>query len=370
MWNKEIQKISDVTDSTVYQAGGNVTVVQGLTAKDVLDIVNGVVADKLAIYKCQAEAVAESRLKKFAEDLVSKLQGKGDDVLSKFNQPAVQMSVRHAALGYIQNGEDGGREDLIDLMMERVRVDEHSTRQHLIDKVIEVLPTLSVECIDLLTLLAFAKLVHTGNVHNCNKWFACMNPVLERLKHVTKLDADYLNQADCTYSMIVYGQTDFVERQQKDYDLLFRHEPQENFLEILQERLKVRLENGHLKYSSEKKQEWAICLLQIFDMSSASIKCNMTSLERGKGELIKKGYNDLADILQSYYDSTQPFSKEEVVQYFIDRNPNWETAFELLKRSDVASLNLKPVGVYIACKMLSKLAEKDVSMDIFYENQA
>ena len=58
---------------------------------------------------------------------------------------------------------------------------------------------------------------------------------------------------------------------------------------------------------------------------------------------------------------------EEVEQYFIAKNPHWQDALSLLKREDIRSLRLKPVGVYIACRQLVKFTGDELSLDIYYK---
>jgi hypothetical protein len=53
-----VQNISDISNSTINQANGNI-INKGVSVKDVLDIVSCVVADKMTIYQQQAEFTAQ-----------------------------------------------------------------------------------------------------------------------------------------------------------------------------------------------------------------------------------------------------------------------------------------------------------------------
>lgn len=44
------QQIKNAHDSTINQAGGNITITNGVSVADVMNIVSNVVADKLTIY--------------------------------------------------------------------------------------------------------------------------------------------------------------------------------------------------------------------------------------------------------------------------------------------------------------------------------
>lgn len=94
---------------------------------------------------------------------------------------------------------------------------------------------------------------------------------------------------------------------------------------------------------------------------------NYTSLSITCDGLKKNGYYDISDDVQAYYNQTQPYTVEEVKRYFLDKNPHWHEALDLLGLDDITSLRLKPVGVYIACRQLKKLAGEEISIDIFYK---
>lgn len=100
MLDKNEQNISDISNSTINQANGNI-INKGVSVKDVLDIVSCVVADKMTIYQQQAEFTAQQRLNDFKQKLVDELKGKGEDTFKRFNQPSVQVAARKAALGYV-----------------------------------------------------------------------------------------------------------------------------------------------------------------------------------------------------------------------------------------------------------------------------
>lgn len=116
MLGKKEQNISDISNSTINQANGDI-INNGVSVKDVLDIVSCVVADKMTIYQQQAEFTAQQRLDDFKQKLVDELKGKGEDTLKRFNQPSVQVAARKAALGYVQSGETEDKDNLVDLLI-------------------------------------------------------------------------------------------------------------------------------------------------------------------------------------------------------------------------------------------------------------
>ena len=367
MLGKKEQNISDITNSTINQANGDI-INNGVSVKDVLDIVSCVVADKMTIYQQQAEFTAQQRLDDFKQKLVDELKGKDEDTLKRFNQPSVQVAARKAALGYVQSGETEDKDNLVDLLIERVSVEEKTTKQHLIDEAIEILPSLSVECLRILTFMAFANLMRQGTVSDYEKWIDSVNPIIEKISATTMLDVDFLNQANCSYSMGgFHNSTSFIENQLKTCDLLFRHSPSKDFVDKLLVKFKLtRMANGFQMIPGANVNKDLLIIDAFGLLEYPDIKIKYTTLSNVCTGLSNHGYTDVIEAFHDYFNETQPYTKEEVEQYFINRNPHWREALDFLKRDDITSLRLKPVGTYIACRQLTKLTGNEVSLDIFY----
>lgn len=367
MSSKE-QQIKNTHDSTINQAGGDITITNGVSVADVMSIVSNVVADKLTIYQQKAEFIAENRLQEFKQGLMKELQESANENLFKFNQPAIQIATRRAALGYIQSGDSRDKESLLDLLIERVNVEEHSTKQHVVDMAIQVLPTLSPTCLNLLAFVGYTNLQRSCKNTDYRKWVECINPIIDSLDKVSSLDIDFLNQSDCTFSTLGFRQDSFLEKQKKACNLLFRHEPSKDIVKQIFDRHDIQVTDEGYQLMPKSKQ-WLANFVNSFRLTSGySLKVQMNNLEFAKELLITHGYGDLAEDLQIYFDGTQPFSDKEVEDYYININPNWRNAFHLLERNDIASLRLKPVGVYIACRILKKLSKSDLSLEIFYHD--
>lgn len=204
MLNKENnQNISDIDNSTVNQAGGDVTIINnnGLQAKDVISIVNHLVSSKLAEYSSKAQQTALQRSQEFSNKLVEEVTNKVLEKIDRFEEPSIQYATQVATLGYIKNGDTEQKENLVDLLIERVKAKEGTTLQQVIDQAIEVLPKLSRESLALLILLAYRNLNFTGNINAFNNWLKSINPILNIVNEVGSLDISYLNQCGCTVGM-------------------------------------------------------------------------------------------------------------------------------------------------------------------------
>lgn len=369
MLNKDEQQISGVSNSTINQAKGNIINNYGISAKDVIDIVNSVVADKMFVFHKEAEETAKQRLTEFNCELIKKLQDKAEEQIGKFNSPVLQLAARKAAWGYVQSGDTNDKENFVDLLIERVSVEEKSTKQHLIDEAIEILPSLSPNCLQLLTFLAFSQLMKQSKISEYENWINSINPILDNLSKVTSLDIDFLNQANCTFNTVgFHSSNSFIDDQLKSCDLLFRHKPPRDFVEKFFAKHQItRQDNTYLWHAGESFDK-IMTLNEIFDLVNyPEIKMKYTTFSSVCDGLAKRGFSDIVDDIHDYYNQTQPYTKEEVEQYFIAKNPHWQDALSLLKREDIRSLRLKPVGVYIACRQLVKFTGDELSLDIYYK---
>lgn len=366
------REISNLENSTAYQAGGDIVVNHGLKANDVIAIVKTVVASELAIYTQKAEGKAEERLKKFSVDLVGKLAEKVSERLDRFNEPSLQFAVREAALGYVRSGSEVDENNLIDLMIERVKVEEHSTKQKLIDQAIKIVPTLSAESLAMLSLLAFRQLSFNGNKSEYIKWVASVDNVIDVVSSIASLDIEYLQQAGCTTGMTgLRVHKSWEDTCAQTEDLLFRHMPSEDKINVFLEAIGIRYEENAKGYVVDNNAENPTQLLIVFassliDLSTMKVDFNIVSSSAINELITKNGLDYVQQPLKTLIDSSTPYTKEEIVNFFVGINPNWKKAVDLLNSEQVTSLRLTPVGAYIGSRQLALLSGKEISIDIFY----
>lgn len=366
------QDISRIQDSTIFQAGGNLTINQGLRASDVLAIVKDVVSSELAIYSQNAEKKAEERLNQFSNSLVEQLAKQVSDKLDRFNEPSLQFAVRNAALSYVKSGKEADEKALVDLMIERVKVDEHTTKQKLIDQAIKIIPSLSSECLALLSLIVFRSLTLTGTRVALERWIDSMNPVLDIIQNVTSLDIEYLTQADCVTAMQGFMVHDgWMELCPKQNDLFYRHPvPVDAASEFKQKYGIASFENGftvanHTLLGGHDSVIFIAQLLQICQDGTIRFMLSNSSLV---DDLITRF--SLPNVRNDVYKMIQAsalFSPEDVRKYYIARNPKWEKAIDLMDGQRLRAFTLLPVGAYIGSRQLSMLSGQEIALETFYK---
>lgn len=370
MLNNTDQIIQDVNSSTINQAAGNVVVNNyGLSTTEVVGIVRQLISSDMSVYRMQAERTAQDRFNEFAMLLEGRIDDKISEHLDRFNEPSIQLAARDAALGYVRNGNSRECEILVNLLIERVLVTEHSTTQKIIDQAIRILPNLSNRCLALITFLAFIHLKKSGKSIDFHLWNGSLNPVIDVLKDIEALDIAYLQQVECaTVIPSLAPAQNFLSGQKRHADLFYRHPASEKFNSYVEEKYNAEICNGELLLKGTFDRDLITTFISTFDVNESQQFCS----QYVSSSSVVKAYNDigLSSIVQDIHKfmlESIPFTEQEVKNYFLNLNPNWQVAFDLMERSDIRSARLSTVGNYIACHQLSVLTGHKVDLNIFYQ---
>lgn len=364
------QDISRIQDSTVYQAGGDLTINHGLSASDVMAIVKSVVSSELAIYSQNAEKRAEERLNQFSEDLVEQLAQKVADKLNRFNEPALQFAVKEAALSFVKSGIEPDKKALIDLMIERVKVDENTTRQKLIDQALRIVPILSQECLDLLCILVFRNLQHFGPIDQILPWYKSINDVIDRVSGIRKLDIAFLSQSGCAIALpgITYSKK-CCDLFLGYYDLLFRHPASYDESCAFKGKygISVSKDGVTLRRPTSWNDETFFTFLATFSYHmDGTLSFNVTDSNLLFSTLHKVGLDYMKSDVEKLIIASPKYSQQEVKDFLIRINPSWNSAISLLDKDEICSIKLLPVGEYIGTRQLSMLLGREVPFEAFY----
>ena len=166
-----------------------------------------------------------------------------------------------------QSGDTNDKENFVDLLIERVSVEEKSTKQHLIDEAIEILPSLSPNCLQLLTFLAFSQLMKQSKISEYENWINSINPILDNISKVTSLDIDFLNQANCTFNTVgFHSSNSFIDNQLKSCNLLFRHKPPRDFVDKFFAKHQITRQDNTYLWPAGESFDKIMTLNEIFDL--------------------------------------------------------------------------------------------------------
>lgn len=367
-------QVSNVSDnSTVNQAYDSIYNISnnynGLQIKDVVPLVQALVKSELEVCKLQAENTVLHRFNEFTASLESELDKKVSDKISRFAEPAMQFAVREATVGYLKSGDPEEREALIDLLIERVKEEERTSKQFLIDEAIKVLPKLSRENLAVLTLITYAKLRVTGNIQALDNWIKCLNPILDILPQVRRLDIEYLVQADCV-SASVFGQNEnWIELNRKNYPLAFVSPIDASIAKVFMEKYGININGDAPTFSHPfNKINLLITLTEILKFNRDGTITPLLLKQDEYANILKKA--DLG-FMQSDFDEllshVEAVNDEKIISYYEQFHSNWSVAIKLLNERPINSFSLKPVGAYIGSRQLTKLYGKEIDLNLFFK---
>ena len=365
------QEISNFEDSTVNQASHDIFINnRGLSAADVIAIVKSTVASELAIYSMKAETVAKERLQKFSDDMVSQLAEKVADKLDRFNEPSLQFAVREAALGYVKSGSATDEDNLIDLMIERVKSEEHTTKQKLVDQAIKIISTLSPESLAILSLLAFRQLSFRGNKQEYIKWVESVNSMVDVMAKVSALDIEYLLQAGCSAGFLgLRAHNTWEDACLQNMDLLLRHSPSEESVSTFLAAIGMQSMQGGFTVMPgvPDSQELLLFFAQtLVALPEMKVGFNVVGSSTLYDIIKQQGLDRVTEPVKDLIEASVPFTNAEVVDFFAGINPNWRRVIELFNSRRVISYQLTPVGSYIGSRQLAMLSGRDIPLEIFY----
>lgn len=141
----------------VVSATGNVSIVSGITVTEAKDLFRLMLQDSLAGLQAEAMATAEARNEELLDDFMNAAEArfgeKIEEKLSGFRDPGAQYAFRAAQTEYCKYGDDSGKTDSLELLMDRLECSSDTMEKIVIDEALKVCGRLSAQQIDLIVFL-------------------------------------------------------------------------------------------------------------------------------------------------------------------------------------------------------------------------
>lgn len=355
------QQATDINHSIVSQANGNVVnnFNCGISAETAMEICKCVVKAELAVYTQNAEVEAQKRLSEISEKTIDRITSLKEDLLQRFNEPAIQIALNETFKSYMASGDEELGDNLIDLLIERLNTEERTTDQALIDEARSIVPKLSSETVAFLTILVFSRLIFPYNRTQYDALIVKLAPFAGKLKDITSLDIAYLKQVGCGTGISAFSTTESLESSLlSSYDLFFRKNISLDTFNGITQKYPQLIGITQLNNFGY--------IISMFSMEQQSLYFNVTNTKAVTEAYHQAGKDFLLPIFEELKASAVPFSKEDVCTYHIQKDTRWKYAFDILKKQEVTSFVLNPVGVYIGIRQLTRICEKPIPMSIFY----
>ena len=352
------QKIESVNQSTIVQAKGDINF-NGITAETAMEICKYVVKAELAVYTQDARVEAEKRLSDISKKTIDRITSLKEDLLYRFKEPAIQMALNETFKNHIASGNEELGENLIDLLIERLRVQERTTEQSIIDEARNIIPKLSSNTVSLLAIMVFSNLIFPYNKKQYDDLLLKLAPLAERLKNISSLDIAHLKQVGCGYGISAFHVVEPLEKYLlSNYDLFFRYNISLNELnDIFQKYPQLMTNSLHtdLPY-----------IMGLFSTEGEYVSFNIGSTKTVTEAFNQTNKEQLTPLFKDLKNKAIPFTEDEVRYYHIKKDARWQFAFDFFKKEQMKTLQLNPVGMYIGTRQLTKICETPIPMSLFY----
>lgn len=390
MLEKNKQEASNICGSFVQQANGDIHN-HGLGYNDVKDICQDIVRQQLSLIKKEALDNLNSEIAAFEKIFIKKLESlENHQVLEKLRIPKFQFIVNKSMKEYTNSEDEETKEEIVNLLIERLKIDDNNPEKFLIDDAIELLPILTKKQSYLLAALTLRKkgIVIIEDTLTARIYLERLAKLFEYFEDVN-YDLQYLKQKNCCTNIVGESSCyDICKKINEDFSLLFRRPCKKEDYDIFL--------NEHKQYRREKIEDYKSKIRKIdikerkFDYYSVLNEykeflrnypgqpiidaipivcqngteelmlsfCSTESLENAIRNTKKtKGYNSTPRVFKEIIDLFIPFANYEIENYLISLNKNWEKAFPAFKRNEILNIDLTPLGAFIGRRIITKVTE-------------
>ena len=344
-------------DNSQKNQAGQIHIHQGMNYDEVRTLCLDLVQRELALYKQQAIDESMRRFNQLMEKFLGQLSRIEAKKRQRLQEPAIQNALNETFKEYVKSGKEELGDDLIDLMIERVEVEDHTTSQSIIDEVRQILPKLSSSTVSLISILTFSQLILTRKTDVFMDMLLKLSPVIKHLQDIHPIDVAYLEQIGCGQSLSFVGfGKNFEQRMLSSYNLLFYHPISiDRFNEIM----------AKYGYNQGDKLYVSLALKSLMDVKDNQLYFKFNSYRDDL--MVGEKKLEISQALSNLLKEMRAYDEKETRQFFLNINPNWAMAFDKFNRGDVKNFALSPVGSYIGTRKLSKIFSEVIPLSVFYK---
>ena len=340
------QSISNSSNSTIQQAQGNISNIIMIGETTIKDLIYEVVRSELNIVTNEAHEKFNKMLEEFKSRLVEELEKLENiqEAINKFKEPRYQFILHDTIKEYAQSDNEETKSELVDLLIDRLKVDENSTEQFVIEDAIHILPKLSYALTRFLGAILMRRMEERNIAFIFRRNLEGQARLYEHLDEVSNLDIAYLHQLGCCETMPGLRHMVTIEEEMRQrYDLFFRHP--------------TTIDAYNAFVSSNPIIAPGINGVSFVCIDTTNNdECRLSNLSSTslKDDLRRADKMDMWPVLQRFIDTLPPYSDDEIKELLVTINPNWGKLIHLFHQEDVQRLRLTPVGVYIANRIVQK----------------
>ena len=357
---KPEQQVGDVQNGTVNQAGGDINIQNGLTYSEVKDLCETTVRAEVARLTGEAKVTMLQLLADFQDRFYARLADlENKQNLEKLNRPSIQLCVYKTIIETSKaEGDDLTKNELLEMLIERLNADEQSTEKIVIEDAIERAVRASRPLKALMVALQLRSIIIPGpfDVDDILKQYG---ELFKDLAQLNRLDIAYGRQMQCIFPITgLHSGYTYEDILLHNYDLLFRHcgtWGQFNSFADSHPELHQGFKLGNM-------DGMKIITIDGRDGGGVTNESNIffitPSSEFLKNILCQQGRNDMIPAIDALLQTMPVYTYDEIHQYLHNLSEGWDYVFEVFNRSEVIPLLLSPVGNYMAMAYTRRLGKQ------------
>lgn len=343
----EIQKQESGDNSSNIQINGNVTC--GITYSEARQIA-------LDVYKANCQALmseaahnAEMRVREIVDEFIKKLFEEIPELSNRLKEPSIQYSMFSVIKNYVKTGDVSLKERLLKMLIHRMEAKDRSLEQIVLDEAIEVLPKLTQDQIDILSLV-FSAIYVNQKITSIDSFHEYIN---------NRLMVFYPNQKSIsTYNHLQYTGCCILLSEGATY---------KPFHEIIRNRYQGLFIKGFSKETLEQTLSTSVKqvspIIITCQQNTALLQFNAMN-ESVLDDVVKKnGLDHLSGKIKQLHKQSE-MTNEEITNYLFSINPKMKSFMEEWKGewSSLKSIALTTVGYAIAILNFNIKTGENVSL--------
>ncbi len=348
----------NIAESTITQANGDITINNiGFSSEQVVDIIKRLTDPDAKSLAFDASKTADDRIVEANNKLIPTIEKENPDLFNRFKEPAIQISLRAVYNEYVKTDDIELGDGLIEMFIERLKVDERTTMQFIIDEALSILPKITKAQLNFITMFVFSRLtLYIRSNKEFDDKMSLMSASLLHIDAIRGQDIDYLKYIGlftATQGMS-YG-VDLIGNLKRDYKVLFSKgiPLSELIIQLNNLHISNNIASKHLYKVKGRNDNFALGFVNDIALDNF-IKNN--NLEKHKESLFEIYNSNL-------------YTDQEILQYMTEIDIKWQSYFKLFGKNNTLTnpLVATQLTYYVGLKNINKVLDMNISMDSLYQ---
>ncbi|MED1603658.1 LPO_1073/Vpar_1526 family protein [Alkalihalophilus marmarensis] len=238
--NKQNQKVE--SNSTAYQAGGDIHVTHGVRYEQVKEIALDIFKSNFYDLGEKVEKLVNERAEEFINKYLDKLQATAPENLENTQDPDVRYVIYEAQKSHARRGDQEVADLMVDLLVSRTKIKDKNLLQLVCNEALGVMPKLTLKQIDILTTLFLMNYVNI-KIFPVDQFYKIVYLFTRDISR-DEFAFQHLQYAGCI--SISIGSIDINKTLEQHYPGVNLHEVNAGYSELINRWKSTKLENSSL----------------------------------------------------------------------------------------------------------------------------